>query len=68
MPTIGPAARLALTVLLAAGPVCAQQPFREYPSIEAGWSGARRGLTYPADAAHLAVELGVNFALYALTH
>jgi len=23
---------------------------------------------YPADAAHLAVELGVNFAVYALTH
>jgi len=23
---------------------------------------------YPADAAHHAVELGVNFAIYALTH
>ena len=32
-----------------------------------GWQWADEP-RYPADSAHLAVELGVNFAVYALTH
>jgi hypothetical protein len=38
MSTIGIAVAVALSALLAAGSVCAQQPYREYPSIEHGWS------------------------------
>jgi len=32
-----------------------------------GWQWADEP-RYPADSAHLAVELGVNFAVYALPH
>jgi hypothetical protein len=38
MSTIGASTTVALSALLAAGAVCAQASFREYPSIEHGWS------------------------------
>jgi len=38
MSTIGASTTIALSVLLAVGAVCAQESFREYPSIEHGWS------------------------------